>query len=235
MYNLIKEVIMMPTAWKKTALVLDKNSMLTFKELSSDLSDISGQSISNTVLSCMVSSVAKTQKGQQIVKSTYLDEKPTCMKTYDAFFTDLWSGRGDRIDADKVVYSYLQYSIRFELRINLKDILVYHLREQWGSISRAFKRPATEDAEAAKALEEAILLGNSLDPSDGNASECSVSGYIAFILQNWRQLSECGPTYAALADIAKMSHASNKTAEENAVTRISLLRLIDNYYLHYRE
>lgn len=225
----------MPTVWKKTALVLDKGSMLIFKELSSDLSDMSGQSISNTVLNCMVSSVAKTRKGQQIVKSTYLEEQPTCMKAYDAFFTDLWSDRSSRIDADKVVYSYLQYSIRFELRINLKDILAYHLREQWGSISRAFKRPAAEDAEAAKALEEAILLGDSLNPSDIHNSECSANEYIAFISQHWRLLNDCGPTYAALADIAKMSHASSKTAEESAVTRISLLRLIDNCYLHRQE
>lgn len=226
---------MMPTAWKKTALVLDKYSMLAFKELGGDLSDMSGQSISYTVLDCMISQVAKSQKGRQIVKSTYIEEPPTCMKAYDAFFTDLWSDRSNEINADRVVYSYLQYSIEFGMRINLRDILAFHLREQWGSIARAFKRPAAEDAEAAKALEQAVLLGNSLNPSDSNASECNASEYIAFISRHWKLLSSCSPTYAALADIAKMSHASSKTAEESAVTRISLLKLIDRCYLHYRE
>ncbi len=223
----------MRTSWKKTALVLDENSMTTFKGLGGDLSDMSGQSISYSVLSCMVSNVARSRKGQQVVRSTYLDERPTCLKAYAAFFTDLWSDRSDRIDADKIVYSFLQYSIRFELKIDLKDILAFHLREQWGSIARAFKRPAAEDAEAAEAMEEAAILGRSLDSGEGNATKCDASKFIAFISEHWKLLSDCGPTYAALVDMTQMSHASSKSTEEDASMRISLLRQIDRYYLNY--
>lgn len=128
---------------------------------------------------------------------------------------------------DRIIYSFLHYSIRFELQVNVQDIHAYHLREQWSSISRVLKCPMADETDATKVLEEASLLGKSLYSDDCNSSEVSASKYIAFISQYWRYLKDCESAYAALADIAKLSHVSSETAEEKAATRISLLKLIE--------
>jgi|GEM_PF-5335521 len=228
----------MEKEWRNCALTLDKDSMQVYKGLVGDLSALRGKSPSYTTLDCVLSKVSGQQKSRELVTTVYQAEQPNCLKAYDVFFTDLWlTGSGGFIadsGVDRIVYSFLQYSIKFELQMKLQDIRAYHLCEQWSSIARVLKHPMADEADATKVLEEeASLLGRSLYTNDGNNSEVSASMYIAFISQCWRHLKDCESAYAVLADIAKLSHVSSETAEEKAATRISLLKLMDRYYLGY--
>ena len=218
---------------RSTLIFKSSTELSLYKGVTSDLSDIRGASATETVLHLLLDAVATTREAQDIAKSMYATDDPSCREAYDLLFQEL-SAVGERgRDARPLVESFLDWSLRLGLRIDVTGNRIHHLRDQWDSICRRLELEAAEgdpdamlSASNARELERVFVCGGPIEP---------YYSHVNLVLGQWDALHEESRTYRFLIDLNEMAVATRQGAMETAQDRLALLRLADEYYTGGRE
>ena len=218
---------------RSTLIFKSSTELSLYKGITSDLSETRGASATETVLQLLLDGVTTTREAQDIAKSMYAADGPSCREAYDLLFQEL-SAVGERgRNARPLVESFLDWSLRLGLRIDITGDRIHHLRDQWDSICRRLELEASEgDPDAmiaagnARELERVFSYGSPFEP---------YYSHVNLMLGQWNALHEESRTYRFLIDLNEMALATRRGAMETAQDRLALLRLADDYYLGGRE
>ena len=219
---------------RSTLIFNSTECMMVYKNTLADSASLAGVSPTELVADLVNQTVAKTPEGQWVAHMMYMESKPCCMEAYQCIFSaiDEDATRAKR-ETRPIVQSFLAYTRKLGITIDSETKLVHHLREQWKSAAGYLVKKTDDlDADGNLRLENFLSIGHIIDNDNFSTPAAPM---VTALLETWDLLNASPVTYRILLDLSRMGKPARRGIRENAADRVSLLKLIDDYYLDGKE